>query len=137
MPGPAADEREASPKRPPLLTGDQTLQEELRLRNQALREVGAKPHPANVVAVARPATTTRASSQHSRDSRAAPVRRKGSRRGSRDTRAGPDDPEEPESHEGDVRPGTLPVGGRPPQPSIGPDVAGQRALPGDQRGGSA
>jgi hypothetical protein len=112
MPGPAADE--ASPKRAPLLTGDQTLKEELRLRNQALREVGVKPHPANVVAVARPATTTRASSQHSRDSRPAPVRRKGSRRGSRDTRAGPDDPEEPEPHGGDVRPGPLPVGGRPP-----------------------
>lgn len=101
MAGPAADEVEANPSPAPLLTGDETLQEELRLRNSFLREIGVKPSAANVVAAARLATTTRASSQHGRDSRAAPVRRKGSRRGSRSTRAGPDDPEEPEPHRAD------------------------------------
>lgn len=121
----------------PLLTGDQTLQEELRLRNSFLREIGVKPHPANVVAVARPTTTTRAASQHARDSRPAPVRRKGSRRGSRNTRAGPDDPEEPEPHRAASAPAPLPMGGRPAKPLLGRDKPGERPETAPKRGDRA
>jgi len=137
MPGPAADEVEAKTSPALLLTGEETLQEELRKRNEFLREIGVKPSPASVVAVARPTTTTRASSQHGRDSRAAPVRRKGSRRGSRSTRAGPDDPDEPEPHSGDDRPCTLPVGGRSPEALLGRDKPGERPEIAPKRGGRA
>jgi hypothetical protein len=77
------------------------------------------------------------SERHSRCPRAATSRRRGSRR-SVSSRTGPDgDPDEPEPHKGDVRPGRVPAWVPPPPCLLTRERGRHHAELADDRGGAA